>query len=103
MIRASTMSLSTSTSKTAIGPTLARPLVQAGGVVDGLGRTASNATATISRGIVILFSYRAALKRLEAGVEGDLFDDPLLWAELKSAAWAEAGAVAAARSKARPM
>ena len=102
MIRASAMTLSTSTSKTAIGPTPARPLVQAGGVVSGLGRIASNATAAIGRGIVILFAYRAALKRLEAGVEGDLFDEPVLWAELKSVAWAEAGAVAASRSKARP-
>jgi hypothetical protein len=41
---------------------------------------------------VILFAYRAALKRLEARVEGDLFEDPVLWAELKSAAWAEATA-----------
>jgi hypothetical protein len=56
-----------------------------------------------SRAIVIFVAYRAALKRLAAGVEGDLFDDPVLWAELKSVAWAEAGAVAAARSKARPM
>jgi hypothetical protein len=52
---------------------------------------------------VTFVAYRAALKRLEAGVEGDLFDNPVLWAELKSAAWAEAGAVAAAPSKARPI
>ncbi len=72
-------------------------------MVSGLGRIVSNATATIGRGIVILFAYRAALKRLEAGVEGDLFDEPVLWAELKSVAWAEAGAVDASRSKARPV
>jgi hypothetical protein len=39
---------------------------------------------------VILVAYRAALKRLKAGVKGDLFDDPVLWAEFKSVAWAEA-------------
>ena len=93
------MTLSTSTPKNAIGPTPARPLVQSGAVVSGLGRIVCNATAAIGRGIVILFAYRAALKRLEAGVEGDLFDDPVLWAELKWVAWAEAGAVAASRSK----
>jgi len=39
---------------------------------------------------VILVAYWAALSRLEAGVKGSLFDQPVLWAELKSAAWAEA-------------
>jgi hypothetical protein len=103
MIPASAMSLSTSTSKTAIGPTPARPLVQAGGVVSGLVRIASNATAAIGRGIVSLLAYRAALKRLKGRIEGDLFNEPVLWAELKSVAWADAAAVAASRSKGQPV
>jgi hypothetical protein len=49
---------------------------------------------------VILFAYRAALRRPEGGVEGDLFDDPVLWAELKSVAWAEAAAPLRTRKKA---
>jgi len=53
-------------------------------------RLAGNAAAAIGRPIVVLVVYRAALKRLEARVERDLFDDPVLWAELKSVAWAEA-------------
>jgi hypothetical protein len=40
--------------------------------------------------LAILVACRAGLKRLEAGVECDLLDDPGIWAELKSAAWAEA-------------
>jgi hypothetical protein len=67
------------------------------------GRIVGNAAAAVGRAIVTFVAYRAALKRLEAGVEGDLFDNPVLWAELKSAAWAEAGAVAATPSKARPI
>ena len=39
----------------------------------------------------MLVAYRVALKRLEARVEGNLFDEPVLWAELKSVAWAEVG------------
>ncbi len=59
-----------------------------------VGRTFRHAAAAVGRTIVILVAYRAAVKRLEAGVEGNLFDEPVLWAELNSAAWAEAGAAA---------
>jgi hypothetical protein len=95
------MTLSTSTPKNAIGPIPARPLARTGGL--NAGRIVGNAAAAVGRAIVTFVAYRAALKRLEAGVEGDLFDNPVLWAELKSAAWAEAGAVVAAPSKARPI
>jgi hypothetical protein len=94
------MTLSTPTPKSAIGPIPARPPARTGGLnASGI---VGNAAAAVGRAIVIFVAYRAALKRLEAGVEDDLFDDPVFWAELKSAAWAEAGAVAAARSRARP-
>jgi hypothetical protein len=56
-----------------------------------VGRIFRNPAAAICKAIVIIIAYRAALKRLEAGVEGNLFDEPVLWAELKSMAWAEAG------------
>jgi hypothetical protein len=75
-------------------------LARAGGVVTSAVR---NALGAISNAILTPVAYRAALKRLEAGVEGNLFDQPVLWAELKSAAWAQASAVAASRSKARPV
>jgi hypothetical protein len=75
-------------------------LARVGGVVTSAVR---NAVGAISNVIVTPVAYRAALKRLEAGVEGNLFDQPVLWVELKSVAWDEASAVAASRSKARPV
>lgn len=39
---------------------------------------------------VMLLLYRSGLKRLTDRVDGDPFDDPVLWTELKSSAWAEA-------------
>lgn len=64
-------------------------------------RLVRGAAIAVCKPILILVAYRAALRRLEASVEGNLFDDPVLWAELKSVAWAEAGAAGAARSKDR--
>jgi len=64
--------------------------VRAGGAARNAGRIISGAAAVIGRPIVILVANRAALKRFETRVKGDLFDDPVFWAELKSAAWAEA-------------
>jgi hypothetical protein len=64
--------------------------VRAGSAASTVARIVRHAAAAVGRPIVTLVAYRAALKRLEAGVKGDLFDDPVLWAELKSAAWAEA-------------
>jgi hypothetical protein len=72
-----------------------KPLAPAGRVASNVGRIFRNAAAALGKAVVILVAYRVALNRLEAGVEGDLFDEPVLWAELKSVAWAEAGAVAA--------
>jgi hypothetical protein len=72
-----------------------------GGVVSKVGRVFRNAAAGIGEAVVILVAYRAARKRLEAVVEGDLFDDPVLWAEIKSIAWAEARAAVRHR-KSRP-
>jgi len=57
-------------------------------------RAFGRAVAVLGEAVILLVAYRAARKRLEARVGGDLFDEPVLWAELKSAAWAEAGAVA---------
>ena len=51
-----------------------------------VGRIFRNPAAAIGKAIVIIIAYRVALKRLEAGVEGNLFDEPVLWAELKSVA-----------------
>ena len=65
-------------------------LANAGGQIPVGARLVHSATSSFLRPIVILLAYRAALKRLKAGVKGDLFDDPVLWAELKSVAWAEA-------------
>ena len=59
-----------------------------------VGRIFRNPTAAIGNAIVIIIAYRVAWKRLEAGFEGNLFDEPVLWAELKSVAWAEAGEAA---------
>ena len=98
------MTLPALTPSGASGQTLTgNPLEAAGYVAASIGRVFHSAAAPVGRAVFILLAYRAALKRLEAGVVGDLFDAPVLWAELKSAAWAEAGAVAAARPKARPM
>jgi hypothetical protein len=69
------------------------------GLIPDAAHLRSAATATW-RPFVICLAYRAALKRLEAGVEVDLFDDPVLWAELKSVAWAEAAAAHEHRKKA---
>ena len=74
----------------AIRPSLAGDrLAKASGLIQDTARLVRVATAA-RRPVVVLFAYRAALNRLEASVEGDLFDDPVLWAELKSVAWAEA-------------
>ena len=70
-------------------PASARP-AHAGGLISDAGRIIRDAAAAIGGAVVILVAYRAALKRLEAEVEGDLFDQPVFWAELKSVAWAEA-------------
>jgi hypothetical protein len=72
-------------------PSLAgEDLAQAGGLILGAARLIRRVVTGACRPIVILIAYRAALKRLEASVDVDLFDDPVLWAELKSVAWAEA-------------
>jgi hypothetical protein len=64
-----------------------------GNVASDVGRIFRGATADVGKAIVIYTAYRAALKRLEAK-EHALFDEPVLWAEIKSVAWAEAGEVA---------
>jgi hypothetical protein len=75
----------------AIRPSLAGlRLANAGGLIPAAALFVRRAAAGVCGPVVILVSYRAALKRLEASVEGDLFDDPVHWAELKSVAWAEA-------------
>ena len=68
-------------------------LARAGNLYSDVARIFRGAVAAVGKAIVILAAYRAALKRLEAR-EGDLFDEPVLWAEIKSVAWAEAGEVA---------
>ena len=55
------------------------------------------------KAIVVFAVYRAALKRLEAEVEGNLFDEPVFWAEIKSVAWAEAGEAAEQRKHQLPL
>jgi hypothetical protein len=47
-------------------------------------------TAAIGKIAVIFLVYNWALKRAMDTVKGDPFDDPVLWAELKSLAWADA-------------
>ncbi len=92
------MTLSTFTPTNASTETPAsNRLAPTGGVVSRVGRAFRSAAAGIGKAIVILVAYRAARKRLEAAVEGDLFDDPVVWAEIKSIAWAEAGAAVAHR------
>jgi hypothetical protein len=61
-----------------------------GGVVSKVGRLLRTAVGGIGAAIVMLVAYRAARNRLEARIQGELFDDPVLWAEVKSVAWAEA-------------
>ena len=68
-------------------------LVLAGDVASNVGRIFRGAVAVVGKAIVNFAAYRAALKRLEAR-EGNLFDEPVLWAEIKSVAWAAAGEVA---------
>jgi hypothetical protein len=62
-------------------------------VASNVGGIFRGAVADVGKVVVILPAYRAALKRLEAR-ESNLFDEPVLWAEIKSVAWAEAGEVA---------
>lgn len=82
----------TRTNANRLPPACRRP-VRASSAVSTVGRIVRHAAAAIGKPIATLVAYRAAVKRLEAGVKGDLFDDPVLWAELKSAAWAEATAL----------
>jgi hypothetical protein len=65
----------------------------AGNMASNVRRIFRGAVAIVGKAIVIFAVYRATLKRLEAR-EGALFDEPVLWAEIKSVAWAEAGEVA---------
>jgi hypothetical protein len=69
--------------------TLPRPLSgwisKAGATNSKPGATKSKSAATKTNSLFV--AYRAALKRLEAGADENLFDDPVLWPELKSAAW----------------
>lgn len=89
------MTLSAFSPTNASGPTPAsNRLAPSGSAVTNVGRVCRSATVAVGKAIVILVAYRAALKRLEAGVEGNLFDEPVLWAEIKSMAWAEAGEAA---------
>jgi hypothetical protein len=89
------MTLSVSTPTNATRPTSAsNRLAPTRRVAANVGRIFRNPAAAIGKAIVIIVAYRVALKRLEAGVEGNLFDEPVLWAELKSVAWAEAGEAA---------
>ena len=89
------MTLSAFAPTNASGPTPAsNRLAPSGSAVSNVGRVCRSATVAVGKAIVILVAYRAALKRLEAGVEGNLFDEPVLSAEIKSMAWAEAGEAA---------
>jgi hypothetical protein len=65
-------------------------------VASSVGRMVRGAIVGVSETIAFFATYRAALKRLEAG-KGDLFDQPVLWAEIRSAAWGEARAAAEGR------
>jgi hypothetical protein len=71
-------------------------LTLAGDVSSNVGLAFRSVVAAVGRAVFIRVAYWAALRRLEAGVEGNLFDEPVLWAEIKSMAWAEAGEVAGA-------
>jgi hypothetical protein len=87
-----TLSAFTPTATSAQTPANKR-LPLAGGVASNVRRILRGAAALVGRAVVIFAVYQAALKRLEVR-EGDLFDEPVLWAEIKSVAWAEAGEVA---------
>ena len=87
-----TLSAFTSTSTNAETPSSKR-LTPAGNVASNTGRIFRVAVAVVGKAIVIFAVYRAALKQLEAR-ERKLFDKPVLWAEIKSVAWAEAAAAA---------
>jgi hypothetical protein len=69
-------------------------LTPAGFVASNVGRAFRSAVAAVGKAAFTRVVYRAALRRLEARVEGNLFDEPILWAEIKSKAWAEAGEAA---------
>jgi len=60
------------------------------GALAASGRAVRGAAAAIREAFAVVEAYQVALKRLEARAGGDLFDRPVLWAELKSAAWREA-------------
>jgi hypothetical protein len=87
-----TLSAFTPTDTNAQTPASKR-LARAGNVASNVDRIISGAVAVVGKAVVIFAVYPAALKRLEAR-EGNLFDEPVLWAEIKSVAWAEAGEVA---------
>ena len=97
------MTLSVSTPANTSGPTPAsNRLAPTRRAASNASRVFRNAAASLGKAIVILGAYRVALKRLEAGAEANLFDEPVLWAELKSVAWAEAGAAAERRKDRLP-
>ena len=83
----------TNTNTTNIQVAASKRLAPAGNITSNIGRIVGGAVAYVGKAIVVFAVYRAALKRLEAR-EGDLFDEPVRWAEIKSVAWAEAGEVA---------
>jgi hypothetical protein len=87
-----TLSAFTPTDTNAQTPASKR-LARAGNVAPNVGRIFRGAVALVGKAIVIFAIYWVALKRLEAR-ERNLFDEPVLWAEIKSVAWAEAGEVA---------
>jgi hypothetical protein len=98
------MTLSTFTPANASGKAQAgHRLSSAGYAASNAGRVFRNAAATVGEAIFVRIAYRAALKRLEAGAEGNLFDQPVLWAELKSVAWAEAREAVEQRKRQTPL
>jgi hypothetical protein len=82
----STFTRTNATVETPVGVRFATP----GGGVSRVGLVVRRAASGVGKAIVMLFAYLEARKRLEARAPGDLFDNPVLWAEIKSAAWAEA-------------
>ena len=86
----STFTRPNATAETPAGNRLAPPVSD----VSRVGLAVRSAASGVGKAIVMLFAYREARKRLEARAPGDLFDNPVLWAEIKSAAWAEAHAIA---------
>jgi hypothetical protein len=79
-----TLSAFTPTDTNAQTPASKR-LARAGNVASNVDRIISGAVAVVGKAVVIFAVYPAALKRLEAR-EGNLFDEPVLWAEIKSVA-----------------